>query len=239
VDTGRRVLVDLDVRQRDAFRIRRDSRAQIRPGSSQLGSPVVFFSGGTPGSPAVRSGDTLISDPQSAFDVTRAKFADFEQQIPEIRSDIDTLKTQIFSDNGTFGSATRISDVQAARQLKILSERMARRRAQAAGSLALIGRGNLVSLADHALATTDSLMALVRGDRGLLARMRADTAFAHTVASTRSELATVRALLASPQGTAGRMSADSAIRRALDDADASLDALQSDALRRPNRYAPF
>jgi hypothetical protein len=239
VDTARRVLVELDVRRRDAFRIRRDSRAQIRPGSSQLGLPVVFFSGGTPSSPAVRPGDTLISDPQSAFDVTRAKFADFEQQIPEIRADLDTLKTQIFSSSGPFSPATRASDIATARELKILSRGVARRRAKAVGTLALVGRGDLVRLAAHALASADSLVALVQGDYGLRARMREDTAFEHSVASTRSELATVRTLLASPQGTIGRVPADSAIRRAVDDADASMRALESDASRNPHRYLPF
>ena len=239
VDTARRVLVELDVKRRDATRIRRNSRAQIRPGSSQLGSPVVFFSGGTPESPAVQSGDTLISDPESALDATRAKFADFEQQIPEIRSDIDSLKSQIFSNKSTFGSATRESDLRTAREFKVLTKSLARRRAQAVGSLALIGRGDLIKIANHALSAADSLIALARSEHGVVARLRADTAFAQSVASTRSELATVRTLLADPQLTAGRIQVDSAVRRTLDDADARLRALQSDATKHPGRYSPF
>jgi hypothetical protein len=239
VDTARRVLVELDVKRRDAPRIRRDSRAQIRPGSSQLGSPVVFFSGGTPASPEVRSGDTLVSDPQSAFDVTRAKFADFEQEIPEIRADIDSLKAQIFSNNSSFGSATRESDLRTAREFKVLTQSLARRRAKAVGSLALMGRGDLIALTDRTFAETDSLLTLVRGDHGLLGRMRADTSFARHVANTRANLAIVRMRLDSAQWTPGRMKADSAVRNALDDADASLHALQSNAVRHPDRYSPF
>ncbi|HWZ58955.1 MAG TPA: MCE family protein [Gemmatimonadaceae bacterium] len=239
VDTARRVLVELEIRRHAAPRIRRDSRAQIRPGSSQLGAPVVFFSGGTPASPEVSSDDTLISDPQSAFDVTRAKFADFEQQIPQIRADIDTLKAQIFSNNSSFGSATRESDLRTAREFKVLTQSLARRRAKALGSLALIGRGDLIALTVRTFAETDSLLTLVRGDQGILGRMRTDTSLARRVAGTRADLATVRMRLDSAQWTPGRMKADSALRNALDDADASLHELQSDAVRHPDRYSPF
>ena len=239
VDTARRVLVELDVKRHNAKRIRRNSRAQIRPGSSQLGSPVVFFSGGTPESPEVQSGDTLISDPESALDATRAKFADFEQQIPEIRADLDTLKSQVFSKNSTFDTATRASDVATAREFKVLTKSLAKRHREAVGSLALIGRGDLIRLTKHALTTTDSLLSLVHGDRGVLARMRADTSFRRSVDATRGELATVRTLLASPNMTGGRLKADSALTRALDAADASLHALVGDATRYPGRYSPF
>jgi MlaD protein len=239
VDTARRVLVELDVRRAEAIRIRRDSRAQIRPGSSQLGSPVVFFSGGTPAAPAVQSGDTIISDPQSALDVTRAKFADFEQQIPEIKSDIDTLKATLFSTNGTFGSAAREGDAQTTREFKLLTRRLNQRRAKAQGSLVLVARGELITLAHRTLTTSDSILAMVRGDRSILARLRSDTTFTNTVDSTRAHLALVRTLLDTPAGTAGRIQVDSAIRRWLDDADASLQNLQLDATKHPHRYSPL
>ena len=174
----------------------------------------MFFSGGTPASPAVRSGDTIIPTPQSALDVTRAKFADFEQQIPEIRSDIDTLRATFFSRNGSLGSAAREGDVQTTRELKILTQRLNQRRAKAQGSLVLLSHGELITIARHTLATTDSLVALVTGDRGLMARLRGDTTFTKTVDSTRAQLAAVRTLLDTPAGTAGRMQVDSAIRPA-------------------------
>jgi hypothetical protein len=239
VDTARRVLVELDVHSKDAVRIRQDSRAQIRPGSSQLGPPVVFFSGGTANAPGVRDRDTLISDPQSPLDVTRAKFADLEQQIPETRSDIDTLNTVFFSPNGTLGQATRQSDVEAAREFRVLSHRLNQRRAKAAGSLALVARGDLMTLTRHALTTSDSLIALATGQQGIMARIRRDTTYLRTVAHARAELATVRTLLTTPTGTAGRVQVDSAIRRQLDDADARLRDLEYDAGKHPDRYSPW
>jgi MlaD protein len=239
VDTARRVLVELDIKRREAVRIRRDSRAQIRPGSSQLGSPVVYFSGGTPNAPRVRSGDTLVADPQSALDVTRAKFADFEQQIPEMRADIDTLKATFFSHNGTLGSAAREGDAQTTRELKILTKRLNQRRAKAQGSLALVSHGALISIAQRGLSTADSLIALVHGDRGILGHMRTDTMFTRTVDSTRAQLALIRTLLTTPAGTAGRSQVDSAIRRQLDDANAALRDLEFEAARDPSRYSPF
>jgi hypothetical protein len=239
VDTSQRVLVDLDVRRADAVRIRRDSRARIRPGSSSLGSPVVFFDGGTPNSPAVKSGDTIVADPQSALDVTRAKFAEFEDQIPEIRADIDTLKATFFSPNGTLGTAAREGDVQAAHEMKILSHRLNQRRAKAVGTLSLIGRGELRALANRTLATADSLSSLATGDAGVLHRLRADTTFSKTVDSTRAQLAAIRTLLATPAGTAGRIQVDSAILRQLDSTDVTLRHLEADAAKYPHRYSPW
>jgi MlaD protein len=239
VDTARRVLVELDVLDKDAVRIRKDSRAQIRPGTSQLGPPVVFFSGGTANAAAVRDRDTIVSDPQSPLDVTRAKFADLEQQIPEIRADIDTLSATFFSPKGTLGQATRQSDAEAGREFRVLSHRLNQRRAKAAGSLALVSHGTLMNLAHHALTTTDSLVAFASGQEGILARARHDTAFRRTVANTRAELSTVRTLLNTPTGTSGRMKADSAIRRQLDDADSTLRHLELDAAKHPDRYSPW
>jgi hypothetical protein len=239
VDTARRVLVEVDVRRKDAVRIRKDSRAQIRPGSSQLGPPVVFFSGGTADAAGVRDRDTLISDPQSPLDVTRAKFADLEQQIPEIRADIDTLNTIFFSPKGTLGQATRQSDIETAREFRVLSHRLNQRRAKAAGSLALIAHGDLMTLTRRALTTSDSLIAIATGQQGIIARVRGDTTYLRTVAHTRAELATVRTLLTTPTGTSGRIQVDSAIRRQLDDADARLRDLEYDAGKHPDRYSPW
>jgi hypothetical protein len=239
VDTSQRVLVDLDVRRDDAVRIRRDSRAQIRPGSSMLGSPVVFFDGGTADSPPVKSGDTIVADPQSALDVTRGKFAEFEQQIPEIRADIDTLKATFFSPNGTLGSAAREGDVQAAQELRILTHRLNQRRVKVEGSLALIGRGELMKFTRSILVTSDSLVTLATGRAGAMNRLRSDTTFANTIDSTRAQLAAVRALLATPVGTAGRVQVDSAILRQLDSTDIVLRHLESDAAKYPHRYSPW
>lgn len=239
IDNAHRVLVEMDVLAGDADRIRRDSRAQIRPGSSMIGAPVVFFSGGTRTSPPLRSGDTIASDPQTQLDVTRAKFADLEQQIPEIRRDVDTLKAEFFSNDGTLGAATRSSDAATARELRVLARRLNARRHSADGTLALAARGDLGARVQHLHAVVDSLRTVARTEPGGPRRAFRDTSFTAAVTSVGTELTAVRALLVSPQGTVGRVRVDSAIVRQLDASSDSLRALARDAGADIVRYLPF
>jgi hypothetical protein len=239
IDNAHRVLVDMDVLASDADRIRRDSRAQIRPGSSMIGAPVVFFSGGTRTSPPLRAGDTIASDPQTQLDVTRAKFADFERQIPEIRQDVDTLKAELFSSNGTLGAATRSGDAATARELRVLARQLNARRSRAAGTLALLGRGDLATRVQQLHAVVDSLRTIARSAPGGPRSMFGDTSFTAAVTAVGVELTAVHALLESPQGTVGRLRVDSAVSRQLDATSDSIRALARDAGADITRFLPF
>jgi len=239
IDNAHRVLVDMDVLASDADRIRRDSRAQIRPGSSMIGAPVVFFSGGTRTSPPLRAGDTIASDPQTQLDVTRAKFADFERQIPEIRQDVDTLKAELFSSNGSLGAATRSGDAATARELRVLARQLNARRSRAAGTLALLGRGDLAARVQQLHAVVDSLRTIARAAPGGPRSMFGDTAFTSAVTAVGAELTAVHALLDSPQGTVGRLHVDSAVSRQLEATSDSIRALARDAGADITRFLPF
>src|SRR5262245_56470554 len=54
-----RLVLKIRVLSRTRDRIRRDSKVQIRPGTSILGEPVVYVHSGTARQPAVHDGDTL------------------------------------------------------------------------------------------------------------------------------------------------------------------------------------
>lgn len=216
VDTSQRVLVRIAIPHDLAPRIRRDTRAQIRPGTSMFGAPVVYLSGGTVGAATLRDGDTLVAQPQSAFDETRAAVAVAVDQIPALRADVESLTSQLFSGSGTVGERQGIV-------LDALTTDLKRRtRTTKPVSAADSARDALLAEAPRALAETDSLRRLITLAGGTLDRLDRDSAFVRAVRSTRAEIDSTRQLLATPVGTAGRLRTDSALRRQLHKASRSL-----------------
>lgn len=241
VDTSQRVLVSIAVPRRLAHRIHRDTRAQIRPGTSMLGAPVVYLSGGSPNSPALVSGDTIIAQPQSALDETRAAFAQAEDQLPELRADVESLTSQLFSHNGTIGAVnTRVEGERQVTVLDALTTDLRRRTRAATPQVSLDSlRDVFTARTQRALAAADSLRRMLALPGGTLERLERDTAFVRAVRETRAELDTTARLLSTPNGTLGRMHADSALARRVAHARSSLDALAQDAAKNPSRYLPF
>jgi hypothetical protein len=238
-DTTRRVLVTLQVYKHDAVGLRRDTRAQIRPGSSLIGAPVVFFTGGTVHGHTVLPGDTLHADPQTQLDVTRAQFAVAEQDLPVIRADVDSLKEQLFSGKGSLGAASH--DARYEIQFRLLAKALRRHPAHQPGTLALLDHSALQAHADHAMATADSIGRLLShpAPATSFARLQNDSTLMRAARDARADLAATRSLLHYTYGTVGRANVDSAIDRKLAASDASLRAVMSDAVSHPDRYSPF
>jgi len=206
-----------------APRIRRDTRAQIRPGTSMLGSPVVYLSGGTLDAPVVRDGDTLVAQPQSAFDETRAAVAVGVAEIPELRADVESLTSQLFSHSGTIGAvSTRDVDDKRVTVLDALTRDLRRRTRATRPRVLDTARVALLDAVQHALAASDSLRRLVVLAGGSLDRLERDSTFVRAVRETRAEIDSTQRLMATPVGTAGRLHADSAILHQLHEASRSL-----------------
>jgi enamine deaminase RidA (YjgF/YER057c/UK114 family) len=223
VDTSQRVLVRIAIPRDLAPRIRRDTRAQIRPGSSMLGSPVVYFSGGTANAPGVRDGDTLVAQPQSAFDETRAAVAVAVDQIPALRADVESLTSQLFSRSGTIGAVnTRDIGDRRVTVLDALTRDLKQRTRAAKPRVLDSARATLLQGAQRALAATDSLRHLMTLAGGTLDRLERDSAFVRAVRNTRAEIDSTQRLLTTPVGTAGRLRSDSALRHQLSEASRSL-----------------
>jgi hypothetical protein len=238
-DTTRRVLVTLQVYKHDAVGLRRDTRAQIRPGSSLIGAPVVVFSGGSVHGRAVQPNDTLHADPQTQLDVTRAQFAVAEQDLPVIRADVDSLKEQLFSGNGSIAAASR--DTRYTTQFRLLAKELRRHPAHQPGTLALLDRGAVQAHASHAMATADSIGHLLShpATGTSLARLQHDSTLMRAARDAQADLAATRSLLHYTYGTVGRVNVDSALDRKLAESDASLRAVMADAVSHPERYSPF
>jgi hypothetical protein len=224
VDTSHRVLVRIAIPRDLAARIRLDTRAQIRPGTSMLGAPVVYLSGGSPSTAIIRDGDTLVAQPASAFDETRAAIAVAVASMPALRANVESLTSQLFSHSGTIGAAnTREVGDQRVTVLDALTHDL-RRRTRAANPVVTLdsARDAFNTDAQHMLAATDSLRRLVALAGGTLDRLERDSAFLGAIRSTRAEIDTLQRLLTTPAGTAGRLLTDSALSHQLREASHSL-----------------
>ena len=212
VDTAHRVLVQIAIPRDLAPRIRRDTRAQIRPGTSMLGSPVVYLSGGTPRAAVIRDGDTLVAQPQSAFDETRAAIAVGIAQIPALRANVESLTSQLFSQSGTIGAAnTREVGDQRVTVLDALTHDL-KTRTRSSHPVAVVdsARRTFNVVAQQALAATDSVRHLMALAGGTLDRLERDSALISAIRGTRDAVDTTQRLLTTPAGTAGRLRTDSA-----------------------------
>jgi hypothetical protein len=223
-DTSQRVLVRVTIMRDLAPRIRRDTRAQIRPGTSMVGTPVVYLSGGSRGAAAIRAGDTLIAQPQTAFDETRAAIAAGIAQLPALKADVESLTTQLFSQSGTIGAVnTRQPSDQRITVLDALTHDL-RRRTHVNKPVALVdsARDALSYATNHAIAASDSLRHLLFLAGGTLNRLESDSALLRAIRGVRNEIDTTQRLLTTPVGTVGRLRTDSALHHQVREASRSL-----------------
>ncbi|HKG95493.1 MAG TPA: MlaD family protein [Gemmatimonadaceae bacterium] len=244
-DTGQRLVLHLEVLAKFRDQIRHDSFAQVRPGGSILGSPVVFVSTGSASSTPLRDGDTLAVLPQGDTEGMTSQIALASREFPRIIENVKLLNNALLTARGTVG-AMLYTD-QGVQQFETFATgfgELAEQATRGGGTvgLALRGRGNeLAARARSAMAQADSLRQLLLepGPRTTLGRFRRDSTIIRTVDDVRTELATVRLLLAEPRGTAGRVLADSAVFQQITRAQREMDALFKDLRRRPLRYIAF
>lgn len=239
VDTASRVIVKLDVRQRYAPLIREDSYAQIRTGGTLIGSPVLHISSGTNASRALTDGDTLKTQPQLDTEGISSQVALATRHFPEILSNVKAISGQMEVTGGTMG-ALMGSDRE---QLEVVSARagaLARRIGSGEGTVGLALRdGAAIGRARAAMASADTLRALLASEGTSAGRFRRDSSLVRDVRDLLDEVSIVRSLLAEPRGTAGRALHDAAAYDQIAQLERELSALMADIKRRPLRYIVF
>ena len=232
--TTARVIIAFDVRARDAHLIRHDSEVRIRAGANIIGPIVVSVSAGTPTSPPVRNGDTLVAARQTDMGDAMRRLGDATKELGPIKTDARTVMSQARSRNGTIGAFVQsgVGD-----ELTGLRAQVSALREQFGGSGS--PRTAFMSSAKGALARVDSIRVLLRSEQNSLGRFRRDTSFGRTLASVRDEVARLRSRMVETNGTLGRFAADSAIQHALASAQSELTLLMEDVRKRPLRYIAF
>ena len=242
-DTSERVLIHIEVLEKYRPLIRRDSYGQIRPGGSLLGQPVLYIAAGSAAAPPLGDGDTLAVLPQGDTEGMTSQVALASREFPRIIANVKMLNQALVTARGTVGAMLYTDE--GLRQFESFATSFGQvtdRLETGRGSVGLaMQRNELMTRAKQAMASADSLRQLVAsaGPRTSLGRFRTDSTLMDNVNQVRTELATVRFLLAEPRGTAGRILADSAVFQQLSRAQREMDALFEDLRKRPLRYIAF
>jgi hypothetical protein len=236
-----RLVIALDVLEKEQSKIRLDSRVQVRAGANLIGDRVVYVRSGTPAARAVVEGDTLRAFEQNDMEELSSEAAMMMREFPGILENVKLLSVQVKAAEGTLGAFGLNDNGADMRRLRARTSRLFARLGDSTGSFGL-ARANaeeLVTRARGAMARVDSIRALVASEEHSLGRFRRDSTIVTEITRTRAELAELRRLMSDPSGSFGRSRADSAIVRAILRDLRAIDSLRADMKKHPLRYIAF
>jgi hypothetical protein len=236
-DTLERLLIRTEVLAKALPHVRRDSYAQIRPGGTLIGTPIIFISAGTSTAPALKDGDTIHARSLSGIGSVAQGAADLVPQLTGLVSAAKSITSKAKQDVGTIGSFRSnglpdLPDITAG--ITSLNSR-----ARGSGTTAQTARGDLQRRVSHALASADSIKLLVSSNRGNVGRFRKDSTLPTTASHVLAEIDTLRLLAKSPLGTIAAVHSDSLLARKLEQEHELMAALVRDVKSNPMRYIKF
>ena len=237
-DTSERLLIEAQILAERLSPIRRDSRAEIKPGASMIGIPVVFITAGSLKSPGIRDGDTIRAAPATQVAKLGDSISAANTEVRALAKEVRTLTTNISSSKGTVG-ALRSAGMPPMANVQSRLTALTDRASNGNGSIGLATRGNLGARVSRALAGVDSIKALVASDRGSLGRFRRDSTLPRTIAGMMAQVDSLSAILSDPVGAIAKAHKDSVLVRALAGSHASMDSLMRDIKKHPLRYIAF
>lgn len=239
-DTGARLELRLLLLERHRAMMHRDAVAQIRPGGSFMGQPVVYLTGGTVAAKTLQPGDTVKTQPQSDTEGAAGAFGTASKEFPVIINNVKVLAAQLQGTQGTVGAflntpgGVGLSELGRARAA---ASRLSARFAN--GSMGRLMQDGASDRARRVMARADSVRALLASPNTSLGRLRRDSTLLAEVGDIRNELTLIRAMLHEPRGTVGRALNDSSVTNALADAERQMALLFADIKKHPLRYLSF
>ena len=240
-DSTGNVLLVIDLLKRSVKYVRRDAIAQITSGGTLIGAPVVSLNSPGSNAPLIAEGDTLHSLPQGDPEGVASRIALASRDFPQIIANVKDLRTQLGTVEGTTGALLN-DDALKVDVVRSRGTRLASRALHGNGTVARImggGATRAMGRAQHALAQSDSLRALLTSNESAVGRFRRDTSLMRTVTSLRNEVTLALAMLNEPRGTAGRVLHDSAMTRQLNATQKELADVIADLRAHPMRYVAF
>ncbi len=234
-DTSERIVIEAEILAERLSPIRRDTRAQIRPGKSMIGVPVVYLSGGSVGFPGLHSGDTIRSVTSTAVTDLGADMSSAAKDVRGLASEARTLAGNLSGTRGTVG-AMRARGIPGMASMGREMSSLDAHLSSGGGTLGLAMRGNLGARASRVMAGIDSIQLLMSSDRGNIGRFRKDTTLVTMIGGIRAEVDSLWMLASDPVGTIARNHSDSVLVRDLARARAHLDTLMRDVKRHPLKY---
>ena len=236
-DTRARVVIAISVKAGDAERIRRDSHAQVRPGTSLIGPVVVYLSAGSPGVRGVREGDTLRAAAQSDLELAGTKLSEATANFGPLLADARVVMSSVRDRNGTIGAM--LAEGKGGDVAKLLARFGQLREHTFDGDVESPGASSVMARARGALSRVDSISAFLVSSNTSFGRFRRDSTLIKSVAGLRDELTALQAKLETGDGTANRYSADSSLVRSIAESRRAMSMLFDDMRRRPMRYVHF
>lgn len=229
-----RVVIATDVLERFRSHIRVDSRANLQSGGTIIGAPVVYLTSGTLGSRVVVAGDTLHGAGKSDFEIAASRATEAVEELPGIVADAKV----IMANAKTMGArASAIAREGGRSSFGAQTSRLMRKMAGGGSAKRLMSDQDMRHRITRTMAASDSLRALLSSRMAEIGRFRRDRSLGRSVASLRDDVASLRVLAKSPDGTVGRITTDSALVRGLDSLFVELNALVADIKAHPLRYA--
>lgn len=237
-DTLERLLITTEVLKEALSNIRRDSYAQIRPGGSMIGTPVVFISPGTTATRELHDGDTIYARPKAAVGDLAEDVGTIGPQVMGLGAATKELAHKIDRPVGTIGNA-RINGFEDYDDVKAGVTSLYNRGTRSRGAVAQASRTHLMARAWATMGAADSIRQLTSSTRGNIGRFKRDSTLVTTAGHVLAQLDTLRQLIQSPVGTIAAVHSDSVLARQLDREHMLMDALIKDMKTNPMRYIRF
>ena len=237
-DTLERILIITEVLEQALPSMRRDSYAQIRPGGTMIGTPVVYISPGTTATRALHDGDTVFARPKAAVGDLAEDVGSLIPEFKNLGAATSELANKLDQPVGTIGNARKngfedFPDVSAG-----VSSLYARG-TQSGGTVASASRTRLMAHAWATMGAADSIRRLASSNKGSMGRFKRDSTLVTKARHVLAQLDTLAQLIQSPVGTIAAVHSDSALARALDRQHVLMDALVKDMKSNPGRYIRF
>ncbi|HET9775226.1 MAG TPA: MlaD family protein [Gemmatimonadaceae bacterium] len=235
-DKSERLLITTEFLAEALPNVRRDSYAQIRPGGSLIGVPVINIAPGSATSPPLHAGDTVPTR-KAALTTLTQDVGKIGPQFAALGAATRELSNKITRPVGTIGNYRAnglpdLPDVSAG-----ISSLNAR--AHGNGTIGRAMRGDLRASASRTMASADSIRTLLASNRGSIGRFRRDTTLVGKAQHVLAQLDSLHTLLSTPLTGIAMAHSDSALTRKLAQTHALLAALIRDVKENPMRYIRF
>jgi MlaD protein len=234
-DTLERITIEAQILADRMPLIRKNARADIKPGGNLIGSVVVYIKGGTSLAPAVKEGDTLLTPPSG---VMRAAGEELDTVVARLGVLSDSTQKVIALLNSpiTTVGALKTRGVQQLRAMQNVFGTFSEKASHGVGTLGLAHQTRVSQRFSRLLAAKDSIALLLTSGNGNVGRFRRDSTLPREIASVRAGLDSIRALISAKSGSASRLRSDSALNNGIARARLELDSLMKDLKKHPLRY---
>jgi hypothetical protein len=237
-DTLQRMLIETKILTEMFPLIRKDSRADIGPGGTLIGSPVVFIKPGTSRAAPVNENDTVPSRSSSRIAAAGAQIDTLVKDLSAVGTAAGKLVDKLGDPTNTVG-ALRTRGVQQLGEFSGVIASFSDRATRGNGTIGLAYRSDGGTRIRRVLAAKDSIMFLVSSGNGTVGRFRRDSSLARHVASVRAGIDSIRGMMATPGNSVSKLRSDTTLKSEMARARAQIDSVMQDIKKHPGKYISF